>query len=272
MTESVLGVCGWVLDRDDPARSIDLAREVGASCVQLGFFTDRAIANADANRLKQLAASRNVGLVGSFVAFEGEDYSSIEAIAKTGGLAPDEPYSRRKDAIARVAAITKEIGCSSLAIHVGTISTDEGDTIYAKLLTRTREVADLLAERGIRLLIETGRESGETLARFIAALVRANVGVSFDVGNFVVYGTDQPARAIRPLRQHIGVVHMKDATRSPRPGVQYGPGAPLGTGDVHIARIVSKLRTTGFAGPLLVETKGVDAAREGLLYLQSLLR
>ncbi len=269
---SILGVCGWVLDRADPARSLELAKQVGASCVQLGFFSESAIAKADPHRLKNLATENGVSLVGSFVAFEGEDYSSIDAIARTGGLTPDERYSERKKAIARVATITNAIGCSSLAIHVGTISADDTDPTYRKLIDRTREVADQLTSLGIRLLIETGRESAETLAQFVDAIGRQNIGISFDVGNFVIYGTDDPARAIRPLRQHIEVVHIKDATRSPAPGLDYGSPAILGTGDVQVARVVNRLRTTGFAGPMLVETKGIDPAREGLVYLGTLLK
>lgn len=272
MTAALLGVCGWVLDRDDPARSIELAAGVGASCVQLGFFSEDSISTAKASRLKRRSVENNIALVGSFVAFRGEDYASFETIAETGGLAPDDPYPARRAAIERVARISKELGCSSVAMHIGTIPADQRDPMYARLLLRAREIAGLLGARGVRFLIETGRESGDTLAVFLEELNCANVRVSFDVGNFVVYGTDDPSRAVRPLRDYIDIVHIKDATRSLRGGLEYGSPTPLGVGDVQVARVVNKLRIGGFVGPMLVEAKGADAVREGLSYLNSLLR
>ena len=71
------------------------------------------------------------------------------------------------------------------------------------------------------------------------------------------------------------LVHVKDAVRSSRPGVDYGRPAPLGAGDVQIARVVSKLRATGYGGPLLIECDtretGPDAIRNAAEYLRSLL-
>jgi sugar phosphate isomerase/epimerase len=57
--------------------------------------------------------------------------------------------------------------------------------------------------------------------------------------------------------------------------VDYGRAAAFGTGDVQIARVVSKLRATGYRGPLLLEVdtreSGLDAVRNAADYLRTML-
>ena len=137
-------------------------------------------------------------------------------------------------------------------------------------------MADELAELDdLRLLLETGRESAEVLLGFLHAVGRSNVAVNFDPANFVALGTDDPARAVSQLKGFIENVHMKDATCSEQPGLEYGRPTPLGLGDAAIPRVVSKLRATGYTGPLLIERSGgasdLETIRHAVSYLRSLL-
>ncbi len=138
-----------------------------------------------------------------------------------------------------------------------------------------KTATDRLMELGARLLLETGRESTETLTDFIDALDRSNVGVNFDPANFVIYGTDEPVSALLRLRKRIECVHIKDAVRSHAPGVEFGQSVSPGLGDAGVARLVSKMRAQRYTGPLLVESSGsnsgVDAVRKSLAYLRTLL-
>ena len=113
------------------------------------------------------------------------------------------------------------------------------------------------------------------MLRFIDAADRSNIGVNFDPGNFIIYGTDEPAAAVTTLKGRIELVHLKDAVRSTRPGLDYGRRASFGDGDVQIARVISKLRATGYRGPLLLECDtrdtGLDAIRDSSDYLRTLV-
>lgn len=271
-----IGVCGWSIDREDAVSAIRVAGgELGLHVMQLGFFSQQAIDRADAELIGQAAREHGVRIVGTFAGFEHEDYASIASIAETGGLTPDEFYHDRVEMIRRVGALSRALECPFVAIHVGTIPDDLSSPTWGTLVARTAEVADLLASSGLRLLLETGREPVAVLLGFIEAVGRENVAVNFDPGNLIVYGVDDPARAVSKLRARIENVHLKDACQSTEPGVAYGSRAVLGTGDAQIARVVSKLRVTGYAGPLLIEgggsEGGVDAIREAAGYLRSML-
>ena len=276
ITQLPIGVCGWCIDRHDPRGSIQVAgRDLGLRIVQIGFFTKDSVRNANAAAIVEAARAADATLVGAFVAFEGEDYSSITRIAETGGFTPDEAYASRLAVTRSVADLAAAAGCPSLSVHAGTIPTDASSATYAKLLVRLREVADIAARSGLRLLLETGREPADALLRFMDMADRSNVGVNFDPGNFIIYGTDDPVAAVTKLRDRIELVHIKDAVRSSRPGVDYGRSAPVGAGDVQVARVVSKLRATGYRGPLLIECDtreaGLDAIRNAADYLRTLV-
>jgi len=271
-----IGVCSWSIDREDPGSAVRVAGgELGLRVIQLGFFSRRAIDRADPELIACAAREHGVRIVGTFAGFEHEDYTSIASIAETGGLTPDDYFDDRVEMIRRVGVLSVALECPFVAIHVGTIPDDPGPPRWSVLAARTREVADRLAASGLRLLLETGREPAAVLLAFIDALGRGNVAVNYDPGNLIVYGMDDPARAVSALRGRIENVHLKDAFQSSEPGVAYGARAVLGTGDAQIARVISKLRAIGYAGPLLIESggpqAGIDAIREAAGYLRSML-
>ncbi len=274
---TLIGVCTWSLDRHDVVRGIKLAGgELGLPVAQIAFFTENAVRRADPDAIVRAAQDANVRLVGTFVGFEREDYSSIVRLAATGGYLPDEEYPTRLATTLEAGKLTAALGCRSLAVHVGTVPRESTSPPYTKLVCRVREVADELAELDdLRLLLETGRESAEVLLGFLHAVGRSNVAVNFDPANFVALGTDDPARAVSQLKGFIENVHMKDATCSEQPGLEYGRPTPLGLGDAAIPRVVSKLRATGYTGPLLIERSGgasdLETIRHAVSYLRSLL-
>ena len=252
-----LGVCTWSIDRHDCLRGIEVAGgELDVRVVQIGFFTQNALDGADATAIRRAADLANVEIAGVFVAFEDEDYASIERIAETGGYTPDGPFPRRLAATEQGAKLAAALSCGSVAVHAGTIPSDAVSPRYALLLDRIGQAADAAAGHGVDLLLETGREPAATLDDFVAALARGNVGVNFDPGNFVLYGTDDAARAVSCLAGRIVVAHLKDAACSSEPGSVFGQSRPLGTGDAQIPRVISKLRARDYRGPLLIERSG----------------
>jgi len=281
MNELAIGVCGWCIDRHDVRRSIEVAGELVLSAIQIGFFSRAAVrtfVQGSTSPRKDTGSELPVAptrIVGAFVAFEREDYSSIARIAETGGLMPDDLYAERAATIEEVIDVASGLGCPLVALHAGTVPSDRTSAAFVKLVERVRKTCDACAGRGLRLLLETGRESADSLLALIYAVDRSNLGVNFDTGNFTVYGTDDPVAAVTKLKGRIDLVHVKDAFASVSPGQEYGKPAPLGQGDVNVARVLSKLRATGYRGPLLLEvdarTAGVGVLRDAAAYLRTML-
>jgi sugar phosphate isomerase/epimerase len=248
-----IGVCSWSLDEPDIRQAFDLVRsEFGLSVVQYGFMKT---ASPGANDGEVIDAARDFGieLSATFVAFAGEDYGSIDRIMQTGGLADGGAIDARMRFLAEAAESTARFGVKLLCLHVGYVPDDRGDPRYNMMLARTAAAADLLAKRRLTLCMESGRESPETLRRFLDDLGRDNVRINFDPGNLILYGVCEPVEAVSVLKDRIAHVHLKDATWSDAPGKSWGTEAPLGNGDAEIARVVSKLRAGGYRGPLVIE-------------------
>src|SRR5438552_2926803 len=78
-----------------------------------------------------------------------------------------------------------------------------------------------------------GQEPAEELLEFLHELNAPNVHINFDPANMILYGAGDPIAAVRLLGKHIRHVHVKDATASTRPGVEWGEEVPFGTGQVN---------------------------------------
>ena len=274
MSAYELGVCGWSLDRHDVIRSVELAAELGFGVVQLGFFGRDVIDHVDLAGIQDTLARCGVCAVGAFVAFDGEDYSSIARIAETGGFTPDDVYPSRLEQALRVAKFAGELGCASLAVHAVTVCREVGSPLWDKQVARVAEAADAAFEHGVRLLLETGREDAELLMRFVDAVDRDHVGVNFDPANLITFGCGDPVDAVETLATRIELVHMKDAGVSKDPGVSYGQRAVLGAGDARIPEVVAALAGIGYAGPLLIEANtrdgGLAVMEDAIAYLTSI--
>lgn len=270
-----IGICSWSIDRENVIGAIErAAQDLDLCVVQAGFFGETAVAQADSEAIRIAAAERSVDLSGAFIGFDGEDYSTIAAIRRTGGFVPDADLNNRLSVLAGAAALTASVGLDTLAVHLGTIPEDRGDRRYAVMLDRVRRAADACAEHRVALLAESGTESPVALRGFIVALERENVGVNYDAGNFVTYGTGNPVEAVGVLGDLIRHVHVKDSAASSEPGVRWGAAMPLGAGDANIPRVISKLRARGYVGPLVIEGKApggvLDPIRKDIDYLRSM--
>lgn len=248
-----IGVCSWSLREPDVRKAFDLVRsEFGLSVVQYGFMKNASPGAMD-GQVIDAARDFGVEISATFLAFEGEDYGSIDSISRTGGLAPDDALESRVRVIAEAAESTARFGVNLLCMHVGHIPDDTADPRYKQMVGRTAAVADLLARHHITLGMESGRESPATLKNFLRDVGRENVRVNLDPGNLILYGVCEPVEAVTALKGHIAHVHLKDATWSDAPGRTWGQEAPLGSGDAEIPRVVSKLRAAGYQGPLVIE-------------------
>src|SRR4029079_1530436 len=115
--------------------------------------------------------------------------------------------------------------------HIGFVP-PSSDANYQAMLGRICEVACALAALGMELCMETGQESAPELLQFLNDLRCKNIKVNFDPANMILYGAGDPIEAIGILGRHIASVHVKDATMSKNPGVDWGAEVPFGSGEV----------------------------------------
>ena len=251
--EDQLAVCSWSLqpgDLDDLHAKLDA---VGLRRVQLCLdpFVEGGW---------DVGGLRDVGPVSGMVTCVGEDYSSIAAIHRTGGVVPDETWPATRDRIEKAAPIAADLGIKLVTLHAGFIPANARDPIFGKVRDRLNEAADLLAGRGVGLGLETGQESAGELSALLDALGRDDVGVNFDPANMLLYGSGDPTEALKALRPRVVQVHVKDAKASREPGVAWGEEVVVGTGEVDWPAFFDALGDYG--GALPIEREAGDSRVE----------
>ncbi|MBP7935852.1 MAG: sugar phosphate isomerase/epimerase [Phycisphaerae bacterium] len=262
-----IGVCSWSLAIPDLTQALATVRDkLKLGLVQVGFFDD---GYRDINKMVDLVTESRLEVSATCVGFAGEDYSSIQNIAASGGYIPNSLWEERRAKTIAVADITAKLGVKLLATHVGFVPHDRKDAQYLRLVDRLRDICDALGARGVTLVMETGQEQAEALIDFIEAVGCKNIGVNFDPANMILYGVGEPLEAVALLKERIIHVHMKDANWSAKPGRDWGAEVVLGTGQADIPRIVSKLRAQGYRGPLVIER---EAGNQRLVDIQEAAR
>ncbi len=204
--------------------------------------------------VRQRIASGEWRLMSTMISFPQEDYSTLETIRRTGGIVPDAAWPRNRALVEQAAKLTKELGAPYLSCHAGFL--DERDPkAYAAFVERVRWMRDVCAKQGVTLLLESGQETAQDLARFMAEV--PGVGINFDPANMILYGKGDPREAIRTLMPWIRQVHVKDARKTQTPGT-WGTEVPWGEGEVGGADFVRGLLVLGYQGNFLVEREGGD--------------
>ena len=180
------------------------------------------------------------------VRMDGEDYASLETIARTGGVRPDETWPANFERCRRSATLAASLGVDLVSFHAGFIPEDD-PAERDRLLDRLRQVADAFADAGVAVALETGQETADTLVEALEALGRPEVGVNFDPANMILYGMGDPVEALRTLAPRVLQLHAKDAVPTERPGT-WGREVPVGEGAVdwtnllEAAAVVPELR------------------------------
>jgi L-ribulose-5-phosphate 3-epimerase len=250
-----LAVCTWSLHPADPADLIDQMKQLQMDKVQLALDPLRADAAwADAGaRL----AEAGVQIVSGMFGCEGEDYSTLDAIRRTGGVVPDETWDTNWANIRQTVPIATSLGLKLVSFHAGFLPEEPDDPAYAKLVGRLTMIAAAFADAGIDLAFETGQEDAATLKGFLDRLGQPNVGANFDPANMILYAKGDPVESVRALMGYVRQVHVKDAVRTQTPG-EWGEEVPVGTGQVDWPAFFTALNEGGFAGCLAIEREAGD--------------
>ncbi len=246
-----IAVCSWSLQAETPEMLAERVTLTGLKKVQLALdplYKDPAVwGNAPA-----VLAKQGISIISGMVGCDGEDYTTLETIRRTGGVAPDATWPQNRKDLAAKAEIAARLGLKLVTIHAGFLPHDKADPDFVKMVGRLREVADLFAAKNIDICFETGQETAPALAQLLKALERPNVRVNFDPANMILYGKGDPIEALRTLAPWISGVHVKDAVATKVPGT-WGQEVPVGTGNVDWTAFCSTLVAVKFSGHLALE-------------------
>lgn len=247
-----IGVCSWSLQDKNFADLAGHLKELGVSHVQLALASLIDLEERELEKGLVPLEDAGINFTAGMIAFEAENYSTIESIRKTGGFALDAVWPVRKKAAIAAGKMAAKMNVPYVSTHIGFVP-KAGQPGYRVIRTRVREIAAAFADAGADLLLETGQESAEELREFLETLDSPNVGINFDPANMILYGAGDPIEAIGILGSYIKHVHVKDATPSKKPGVEWGEEVPFGTGQVGPTRFLAALKKIGYSGPLVIE-------------------
>lgn len=247
-----IGVCNWSL-RTNVDGVADAMRQIGIDHVHLGV---RPALEVKGKEFLAAVQRQKWTISATMIDFPQEDYSTLDSIKVTGGVGPDEYWERNQELFLGAVDVTVSLGVKYLSMHAGFI--DESDVAYAeKFYERIRCLADAAGENKIMLLLETGQETAEELRRFLEELDHPAVGVNFDPANMILYDKGNPIEAVKVLAPWVKHLHVKDATRTKKPGT-WGAEVPWGDGEVQTAAFLDTLAQVGFEGTLAIEREAGD--------------
>lgn len=254
MDPPTIGVCSWSLLPDGPAALAAAVRACGLGAVQLALDPIRR-GEWGLSATREALAREGVRIESGMMAPRDEDYSTLESIRRTGGLAPDSTWEHNLRAAEENAGIAQELRVRLVTLHAGAIPHDPTDARRAVMLGRIRTIAETFGRRGARIALETGREDAATLAGALDEL--DGVGVNFDPANVILYGAGDPHEALPRMSPRVVQVHVKDATAPRRPG-DWGAERAVGEGEVRWPELLRAVRRLAPSAALIIEREAGD--------------
>lgn len=236
---------------DQPLRrALQEAEKLGIAGVRINAAGDLAPANLTQSGRREL---RNL------LQKHGLELTSLGCPLRHG-LDVAENLEPRIDHVKQVMQLAFDLGPRLVTLQAGAASGSEDEPRLALL----REALAALALHGDRvgttLALETGLESGETLAAFMNKFDTGSLGVNFDPANLLMNGF-RPFEDLRALAGRIVHVQAKDVRR-------HGPSrtaqeVPLGHGDIDWMGLLGLLGEADYRGwVVLVREAGTQRLQE----------
>jgi sugar phosphate isomerase/epimerase len=251
------GVCSWSLRPDSSADLVEKVRAAGLGCVQLAL-APKGLSNAFVTDTASALAHAGIEIRSGMLSMEGEDYSTLDSIRRTGGIRPDATWSANLERACGAANLAQTLRLPLVTFHAGFLPEDRRDGERAKLVDRLRTLTQTFAAVGTRVGLETGQESAATLLEVLDEVGSQELGVNFDPANMILYGTGDPVDAIGELCPRVFQVHVKDAVASARRG-EWGEEVPVGKGAVDWRRFFDVLDRVQPDVDLMIERESGEA-------------
>jgi sugar phosphate isomerase/epimerase len=246
-----LAVCSWSLQPESPQDLVLKLKATGISRVQLELdpLRDQPKIWGDTEKILREAG---ITVVSGMVRCLGEDYSTLDSIRATGGIAPEVTWQQNLKNFSAAAAIAKKMGLRLVTFHAGFLPAEESHPTFAKMRERLDTVADIFMVQNILLGLETGQETASELAALLHKLNHPNIGVNFDPANMLMYDKGDPVKALHTLAPWIRQVHIKDARRTKTPGT-WGEEVVVGKGEVDWRGFFTTFKHVVFNVNLVIE-------------------
>lgn len=244
-----MAVCSWSLQAKDPADLVDKLRATGVMRVQLALDPPQESPAVLDNTIRTFRKG-GIAVISGMVGCVGEDYSTMESIRLTGGVAPDETWELNLANFQSAALIAGKLGLKLVTFHAGFL--DHRSPAFKKMRQRVETVAEVFKQQDILLGLETGQETAEELVDMLRQLDHPNLCVNFDPANMIMYGKGDPVRALHTLAPWVRQVHIKDAIATRVPGT-WGEEVPVGSGQVDWRSFFAALKDCAGTPPLVIE-------------------
>jgi len=242
-----VGVCSWSLQRDIPG-VVDVMKQLAVDHVHLDIGP---ACGENHGAYLELVGRQEWTISSTMIGFAQEDYSSLEAIKKTGGIVPDAYWDINKERFLKAIEATAALQVAYLSSHFGFL--DMSEPGYAeKIIQLVRLLADAAAASNVVLLMETGQERAEELREFLEAMNHPALAVNFDPANMIMYNMGDPLDGIRVLAPWVRHIHIKDAVKTDQPEL-LGPEVVWGSGQVNAEQFLTTLNAIGYQGTMAVE-------------------
>lgn len=269
---AALAVCSWSLRPESPQELAALVGECGLRAVQLALDPIRR-AEWSLQDTQRALRDGDISIVSGMMAMQGEDYSSLESIRRTGGVRPDHTAARNLDAARANADIAASLGLSLVTLHAGCVPEDRADPLRGRMVDRLREVCVAFVDRGVAVAFETGQDAPQAVLGVLENLGDLDVGVNFDPANMILYGTSDPTEALRALAPRVRQAHIKDAAWATTRG-EWGTEVVAGEGDVDWPSFFATIREQAPSANLVIEREAggsrIADVRRAAILVQSL--
>lgn len=263
-----IGVCSWSLQAPYLPRLVERVAATRVRNVQLALDAVRT-GQLPLRGVRSALAAIHVQIRSGMMAMEGEDYSTLASIRRTGGVVPDETWDRNLAAARENAEIADYLDIPMVTLHAGFIPHDPIHPDYSKLVDRLGQLMDVFFEANVLVALETGQESAETLLALFEEL--PDLAVNFDPANMILYDTGDPVEALELLLPRVVQVHIKDAVRTSTPG-EWGEEVVVGDGEVDWEAFLALLRHAPHPIDLMIEREAGDTRIMDVRHAVDLLR
>jgi sugar phosphate isomerase/epimerase len=154
--------------------------------------------------------------------------------------------------VSAYAELARRMGAGLLRVFGGGLEKTPLEEAIPKAVAHLRVLADAAARCGVGLVIETHDDwiATSSLARVMAQVDRANVGVLWDINHPFQLAGESLEESYRNLGRYTRYTHVKDSRKLADGKLQY---TLPGEGQVDIRRAVALLKSGGYDGYLTVE-------------------
>lgn len=216
------------------------AKELGASGIQ-PFITGGSISplmtKSERKEIREFMNANNIELPAVCADFGSEFFSADN----------NEGQIHRLISMIDMAV---DLGTNIVSTHIGHIPDNENDPIYIKKLETFIKAGRYADDLGVYLAAETGRESAETLKKFLSDTGCRSATVNLDPANLAMCIGVDPVQAVYTFGDLIVHTHIKDGTKT---GEASYMETPLGEGSVDFPRYLKALQDIGYNGYLTIE-------------------